>query len=85
MQEVMSHLCTGDQPALPKAAVLAGATSLLNTMGVEDVMGDAPKAADWVSKVAVVVPACMSLCAVWTCMSLWPCMSLCVNYQACLL
>ena len=49
MQEVMTHLCTGDQPALPKAAVLAGATSLLNTMGVEDVMGDAPKAADWVS------------------------------------
>lgn len=45
----MSHLCTGDQPALPKAAVLAGARSLLNTMGVEDVMGDAPKAADWVS------------------------------------
>ena len=45
----MSHLCTGDQPALSKAAVLAGARSLLNTMGLEDVMGDAPKAADWVT------------------------------------
>lgn len=49
VQEVMTHLCNGDQPALLKPAVLAGACSLLNTMGVEDVMGDAPKAADWVS------------------------------------
>ena len=56
MQEVMTHLCTGDQPALPKPAVLAGAVSLLNTMGVEDVMGDAPKAADWVR---AALPVCM--------------------------
>ena len=48
-QEVMLHLCAGDQAALPKPAVQSGARSLLNTMGVEDVMGDAPKAADWVS------------------------------------
>ena len=56
VQEVMTHLCTGEQPALPRPAVLAGACSLLNTMGVEDVMGDAPKAADWVSVSFLHVP-----------------------------
>ncbi|KAL3146716.1 hypothetical protein ABBQ38_014703 [Trebouxia sp. C0009 RCD-2024] len=49
--EVMMHLCGGDQPTLPKPAVQEGTRSLLNTMGVEDVMGDAPKAADWVGGV----------------------------------
>lgn len=61
MQEVMTHLCTGDQPALPKSAVSAGASSLLNTMGVEDVMGDAPKAADWVSIRSIACPS-VSFC-----------------------
>ena len=56
----MTHLCIGDQPALPKPAVLAGACSLLNTMGVEDVMGDAPKAADWVSSTSHLhLPQCL--------------------------
>ncbi|KAL3146721.1 hypothetical protein ABBQ38_014708 [Trebouxia sp. C0009 RCD-2024] len=49
--EVMLHLCGGDQPVLPKSAVQSATRSLLNTMGVEDVMGDAPKAADWVGGV----------------------------------
>ena len=44
----MLHLCSGDQAVLPKQAVQSGTYSLLNTMGIDDVMGDAPKAADWV-------------------------------------
>ncbi len=49
LQEVVVHLCSGDQAVIPKQAVQAGSGALLNTMGVDDVIGDAPKAADWVS------------------------------------
>ena len=56
VQEVMVHLCGGDQPILPKTAVLSGTRSLLNTMGVEDVISNCPNAADWVRRFA-----CMSL------------------------
>ncbi len=41
-------LCSGEQAVLSKQAVQAGCHALLNTMGTEDVIGDAPKAADWV-------------------------------------
>ncbi|KAL3135011.1 hypothetical protein ABBQ32_007959 [Trebouxia sp. C0010 RCD-2024] len=51
IMEVMVHLCGGDQPTLPKSAAQSATRSLLNIMGVEDVMGDAPKAADWVGGV----------------------------------
>ena len=44
----MLHLCSGDHAIIPKQDVQAGTQALLNTMGVEDVIGDAPKAADWV-------------------------------------
>ena len=49
----MLHLCSGDQAVLPKPALQTGTHSLLNTMGVDDVMGDAPKAADWVRAAAL--------------------------------
>lgn len=55
MQEVVVHLCSGEQALISKQAVQAGCHSLLNTMGEEDVMGDAPKAADWVSAVLPVM------------------------------
>ena len=48
LQEVMVFLCNGEQAVLSKQAVQAGCHALLNTMGTEDVIGDAPKAADWV-------------------------------------
>lgn len=48
LQEVMVYLCSGEQAVLSKQAVQAGCHALLNTMGTEDVIGDAPKAADWV-------------------------------------
>jgi len=48
LQEVMVHLCSGEPAVLSKQAVKAGCHALLNTMGTEDVIGDAPKAADWV-------------------------------------
>jgi len=48
LQEVMVHLCSGEQAVVSKQAVQAGCHALLNTMGTEDVIGDAPKAADWV-------------------------------------
>ena len=48
-QELVVDLCSGEQAVLPSPAVQAGTRSLLNTMGLEDVMGDAPKAADWVT------------------------------------
>ena len=53
MQELMVHLCSGDQAAIPQKRVQAGCRSLLNTMGTEDVLGDAPKAADWVSSLCL--------------------------------
>ncbi|KAL0043356.1 hypothetical protein WJX79_002542 [Trebouxia sp. C0005] len=49
--EVMVYLCSGEQAVLSKQAVQAGCHALLNTMGTEDVIGDAPKAADWVGGV----------------------------------
>ncbi|DBA73185.1 TPA: hypothetical protein ACH3X1_011264 [Trebouxia sp. C0004] len=49
--EVMVYLCSGEQALLSKQAVQAGCHALLNTMGTEDVIGDAPKAADWVGGV----------------------------------
>ena len=58
VQEVMTHLCTGDQPLLPRSTVLAGATKLLNTMGAQDVVADAPKAADWVSHSSIALQRC---------------------------
>ena len=48
----MLHLCGGDQPVLPKQAVQSATRSLLNTMGVDDVISDAPNAADWVRRFA---------------------------------
>ena len=60
----MLHLCSGEQAAIPRQAVQAGAHALLNTMGAEDVMGEAPKAADWVSSA---LPAIHSFCMHTTC------------------
>ena len=52
MQEVMLQLCGGEQAILPKPALLTGTCSLLNSMALEDVVSDAPKAADLVSSSA---------------------------------
>ena len=49
MQEVVLQLCGGEQAVLPKPALLTGTRNLLNSMALEDVVCDAPKAADWVS------------------------------------
>jgi len=59
LQEVMVHLCSGEQAVVSKQAVQAGCHALLNTMGTDDVIGDAPKAADWVRLgLPVMRPAC---------------------------
>lgn len=78
VQEVMLHLCSGDQAVLPKQAVQSGARSLLNTMGVDDVMGDAPKAPDWVnphkSTLHDTLCCCQSyyhLCSRQSCLFFW--------------
>ena len=43
------QLCGGEQAVLPKPALLTGTRSLLTNMALDDIMSDAPKAADWVS------------------------------------
>ena len=70
LQEVMVHLCSGEQAVVSKQAVQAGCHALLNTMGTEDVIGDAPKAADWVRLGLPVMLLCIHrvghCCCNWT-------------------
>ena len=49
MQEVVLQLCGGEQAIPSKPALLTSTHSLLNIMALEDVVSNAPKAADWVS------------------------------------
>lgn len=65
LQEVMVHLCSGEQAVVSKQAVQAGCHALLNTMGTEDVIGDAPKAADWVRLGLPVMLLCVRAYTEW--------------------
>ena len=61
------YLCSGEQAVVSKQAVQAGCHALLNTMGTEDVIGDAPKAADWVRvRLAVLLHTVGHCCCTWT-------------------
>ena len=52
----MLLLCGGEQPLLPKPALFTGTRSLLTNIALEDVISYAPKAADWVSSNACLLP-----------------------------
>ncbi len=71
LQEVMVHLCSGEQAVVSKQAVQAGCHALLNTMGTEDVIGDAPKAADWVRLGLLVMLLCEHIHTVGHCCCIW--------------
>ena len=72
LQRLMVFMCTGDKPAFSKQAVDRSARGLLNRMGLEDVLSDAPAGTDWVCAQSSVFPTMIyrMVCS-WTAMLLW--------------